>query len=122
MEHPKAHLIAHPECEDSLLRRADFIGSTWQLLKYVIESPVEAFIVATEAGILHQMQKRAPTKKLISAPPNQNCACNDCPFMKLNTLDKIILALENDSPEVTVSADIQAQALIPLERMLEWSK
>ena len=119
---PGAKLIAHPECEKSLLQSADFIGSTSQLLKYVCESPDPAFIVATEAGILHQMKKRAPEKILIPAPPTQNCACNECPFMKLNTLEKIAQALETEGPEIQVPDAIQNQARVALSRMLEWSK
>lgn len=121
IKHPGAKLIAHPECEESLLKKADFIGSTSQLLKFVVESSDAEFIVATESGILHQMQKRAPTKKLIPAPPNQNCACNDCPFMKLNTLEKVALALETEGPEVLVPEQIQEDAKKSLARMLEWS-
>jgi quinolinate synthase len=119
--HPGAKVIAHPECEDNILRLSDYIGSTSQLLKYVIESPLETFIVATEAGILHQMAKKAPTKNLIPAPPNQNCACNECPFMKLNTLEKLASALETESPEIHVPEAIQEQAKKSLTRMLEWS-
>ena len=119
--HPDAQLIAHPECEDSLLKLADFIGSTSQLLKYVTESQNPAFIVATEAGILHQMKKRAPGKILIPAPPNQNCACNDCPFMKLNTLEKLAQCLESGGPEVIVPDAIRERANQALTRMLEWS-
>jgi quinolinate synthase len=124
-EHPNAKVIAHPECEEVILKNADFIGSTSALLKYVIESPdsefTSEFIVATEAGILHQMQKKAPRKKLIPAPPNQNCACNECPFMKLNTLEKVAKALENGGPEIEVPAHIVEPAKAALERMLEWS-
>lgn len=119
--HPKAKLISHPECESNILKLSDFIGSTSQLLKYVIDDASDEFIVATEAGILHQMQKRAPHKRLIPAPPNQNCACNECPFMKLNTLEKIVHALETGGPEVTVPDAVMAQAKESLERMLEWS-
>lgn len=119
--HPEAELIAHPECEPQLLARASFIGSTSQLLKHVIESPKKGFIVATEEGILHQMGKRAPGKLLIPAPPNQNCACNECPFMKLNTLEKIVQALETGKPEIAVDPEISAKALMPLQRMIEWS-
>lgn len=122
IQHPNAKVIAHPECEEVILKKADYIGSTSNLLKYVIESADQEFIVATESGILHQMQKRAPGKKLIPAPPNQNCACNDCPFMKLNTLEKVVQALENEGPEIHVPADIAANAQKSLERMLEWSK
>jgi quinolinate synthase len=119
--HPKAKVIAHPECEPTLLKEADYIGSTSALLKYVIENPAHEFIVATEAGILHQMQKKAPGKILIPAPPNQNCACNECPFMKLNTLEKVALALETGGPEIHVPAAIMEKAKQSLELMLEWS-
>jgi len=121
VKHPKAKLIAHPECEANILSVSDYIGSTSALLKYVVESPDQEFIVATEAGILHQMQKKAPGKKLIPAPPNQNCACNDCPFMKLNTLEKVALALENEGPEIHVSDEVMIGAKKSLEKMLEWS-
>ena len=119
--HPEAELIAHPECEPTLLARADFIGSTSALLNYAIKSPKNAFIVATEEGILHQMRKKAPGKTFIAAPPNGNCACNECPFMKLNTLEKVYLALKNEAPEIQMSEDLRQKALIPLQRMLEWS-
>jgi quinolinate synthase len=119
--HPGAKLIAHPECEESLLKGADFIGSTSQLLKHVVESPDLTFIVATEAGILHQMRKKAPGKNLIAAPPNQNCACNECPFMKLNTLEKIARCLETGGPEVIVPESVRERANLALTRMLEWS-
>jgi quinolinate synthase len=121
VQHPEAELIAHPECEDSLLSKADFIGSTSALLKHVIESPKKEFIIATEEGILHQMKQKAPGKTLIPAPPNQNCACNECPFMKLNTLEKVYLALRDEKPEVDVPQSLREKALMPLERMLEWS-
>ncbi|MBC7384734.1 MAG: quinolinate synthase NadA [Cryobacterium sp.] len=121
VEYPEAELIAHPECEASLLEKAEFIGSTSALLTYVENSPKNSFIVATEEGILHQMRKRAPGKLLIPAPPNQNCACNECPFMKLNTLEKIYLCLRDESPELVMSEELRLKALAPLERMLEWS-
>ena len=121
IQHPSAKLIAHPECEASLLKHADFIGSTSNLLKYVIENPAQEFIVATEAGILHQMQKKAPGKTLIPAPPNQNCACNECPFMKLNTIAKVVAALETETPEIIVPEPIRIQAQRSLDLMLEWS-
>ena len=120
--HPRAKVIAHPECEQSLLKLADYIGSTSALLKYVIENPALEFIVATEAGILHQMQKKAPNKTLIPAPPNQNCACNECPFMKLNTLEKVAQALETGGPEIIVPEAISAKAKQSLELMLAWSQ
>lgn len=118
---PEAELIAHPECEPSLLAQAHFVGSTSALLKYVGQSPCRQFIVATEAGILHQMKKIAPGKMLIPAPPNHACACNDCPFMKLNTLEKIYFALRDETPELTLSEDLRLAALAPLQRMLDWS-
>ena len=121
-QHPEAELIAHPECEATLLQKAQFIGSTSALLRYVTQSPKKSFIVATEAGILHEMKKRAPCKELIPAPPNQSCACNECPFMKLNTLEKVYLALRDEEPELLVPEDLMQKALIPLERMLEWSQ
>jgi quinolinate synthase len=122
IQHPEAELIAHPECEPSLLAKADFIGSTSALLKYATESPVKQFIVATEEGILHQMKKNAPGKEFIPAPPNHECNCNECPFMKLNTLEKVYLALRDETPEIHVPAELAKKALAPLERMLEWSK
>ena len=119
--HPEAELIAHPECEANLLEKAQFIGSTSALLKHVISSPVQKFIIATEAGILHQMQKQAPSKILIPAPPEAACACNECPYMKLNTLEKMYQALESESPELKMNEDLRLRALKPLELMLEWS-
>ncbi len=121
IRHPGARLIAHPECEENILKLADFIGSTSQLLKTVIESEDSVFIVATEAGILHQMKKKAPGKTLIPAPPNQNCACNECPFMKLNTLEKLAKALEDEGPAIEVPESIRIPAAEALQRMLDWS-
>ncbi len=121
VQNPGAHLIAHPECEPSLLARADFIGSTSALLKYTIEAPEMVFIVATEEGILHQMQKKAPHKKFIAAPPNNTCACNECPFMKLNTLEKIYSCLRDETPQITIPEELRLKAWAPLQRMLEWS-
>jgi quinolinate synthase len=120
--HPEAVLIAHPECEPSLLAKAKFIGSTSALLKYVAEDSATTYIIATEEGILHEMKKRAPHKTLLPAPPNQpGCACNECPFMKLNTLEKIYACLKDETPEVTVEPQLMEKALKPLTRMLEWS-
>ncbi|NDD92510.1 quinolinate synthase subunit A, partial [bacterium] len=121
VEHPDAELIAHPECESSLLSKAKFIGSTSALLRYVVESPANKFIVATEGGILHQMKKGAPSKTLIPAPPNQNCACNECPYMKLNTLEKLRDALRDETPEIKMTEDLRKKAEQPLLRMMEWS-
>lgn len=119
--HPEAKLIAHPECEDPILKIADFIGSTSQLLKFAAEDAAQSFIVATEAGILHQMQKDAPGKTLIPAPPENNCACNDCPYMKLNTLEKIYLCMQYETPEIQLEESLRLRAKKPIERMLELS-
>jgi quinolinate synthase len=121
VEHPDAELIAHPECEEPILERANFIGSTSMLLKYVQTSPSKKFIVATESGILHQMRKLAPDKELIPAPPDSNCACNDCPYMKLNTMEKLYLCMKNRSPEITLDPVIIEKALVPIQRMLAMS-
>jgi quinolinate synthase len=119
--HPNAKFIAHPECEESVLAMADYIGSTTGLLKYSINSEAQEFIVATESGIIHQMEKANPTKTFIPAPPNNSCACNDCPYMKRNTLEKLYLCLKNGLPEVTVPVNIIEAARKPIERMLEIS-
>jgi len=120
-QHPAAKIIAHPECEEPLLERADFIGSTAALLKYVENDNAEAFIVVTEPGIIHQMQKRAPHKLLIPAPPDGNCACNECPFMRLNTPEKIYLALRDLEPRLEMDEALRRRALVPIERMLALS-
>ena len=122
VRHPKAKVIAHPECEESVLELADFIGSTTGLLKYTLQDASLEYIVATETGILHQMQKSAPHKTFIAAPPNNSCACNDCPHMKLNTLEKLYLAMEYEEPEIIMDEDIIIAAKKPIERMLEISK
>jgi quinolinate synthase len=122
VQHPDALLIAHPECEEDVLENADFIGSTSALLNYVIKSDAKKFLVATETGILHQMQKNCPDKTFIPAPPNNTCACNECPYMKLNTLEKIYFALKNEEPEIVMSEELIEKAKKPLLRMLELSK
>ena len=121
--HPNAVVIAHPECEAQVLAHATFIGSTKALLEFTIQSPNTEFIVATEAGIIHEMQKRSPHKTFIAAPPNEekHCACNECPYMKLNTLEKVYLAMKQRTPEITMSEDLRVRALKPIERMLELS-
>ncbi|GGH12715.1 quinolinate synthase NadA [Pedobacter zeae] len=119
--HPDAKFIAHPECEEVVLKMADYIGSTTGLLKYTITSPATEFIVATESGIIHQMEKANPTKTFIPAPPNNSCACNDCPYMKRNTLEKLYLCIKNGLPEVTVPEHIIEQARKPIQRMLDIS-
>jgi quinolinate synthase len=120
--HPDAKFIAHPECEDAVLRIADFVGSTTQLIKYATNSKSESFIVGTEAGILHQMQQRAPKKTFIPAPPDNSCACNDCPHMKLNTLEKLYLCMKYELPEITMNEDLRVAAKRPIDRMLELSR
>ena len=121
IQHPEAEVLAHPECEASVLRHASYIGSTTALLKYCQQSNAETFIVATEPGIIHQMQKEAAHKRFIPAPPTNNCNCNECPFMRLNTLEKLYWAMENRTPEITMSQDIRLAALRPLQRMLDMS-
>lgn len=121
VRHPKAKLIAHPECEEPILKMADYIGSTTGLLKYTQTDDSKEYIVATESGILHQMMKASPHKKFIPAPPENNCACNDCPHMKLNTLEKLYLCMEYESPEIIMEEEIRLAALKPIERMLEIS-
>jgi quinolinate synthase len=119
--HPHAKLIAHPECEEGVLKLADFIGSTTQLLKFVEKDNAGVFIVATEAGILHQMQQKAPGKTLIAAPPDNSCACNDCPHMKLNTLEKLFLCLKYEQPEILMDETLRLAAKKPIDRMLQLS-
>ncbi len=120
-QYPKAKLIAHPECEAIILEIADFIGSTSGLLDYAKKSDAKEFIVATESGILHQMNKKNPEKLFLAAPPNNSCACNDCPHMKLNTLEKLYNCLKYEQPEITLSADLIERAKKPIIRMLELS-
>jgi len=119
--YPKAKLIAHPECEEIILDKADFIGSTSGLLRYVQSSPDNEFIVATETGIIHQMQKACPEKLFLPAPPEESCACNQCPYMKLNTIEKLYSCMKNRSPEILLDDDLINRALIPIQRMLEMS-
>ena len=119
--HPNAKFIAHPECEEKVLKMADYIGSTTGLLKYTINSPAKEFIVATESGIIHQMEISSPAKVFIPAPPNNACACNDCPHMKRNTLEKLYICIKNELPEITIPMDIILKAQKPIERMLDIS-
>lgn len=122
LDNPGAKIIAHPECEEPVLDIADFIGSTSKLLKYVREDSAEAYIIVTEPGIIHQMAKAVPHKKLIPAPPDaDNCNCNNCPYMKLNTLQKIHDCMLNKSPEIKMSEETRLKALLPLEKMLSMS-
>ena len=120
-EHPGAEIIAHPECEESVLEHAAFVGSTSGLLRYVHASPGNEFIVATESGILHQMEKVDPGKKFYPAPPDENCACNECPYMKLNTLEKLAACMRNRSPEIVLDTGVIERALVPIQRMLAMS-
>ena len=122
IRHPKAKVIAHPECEEAVLRVADYIGSTTGLLKYSVDNAATEFIVVTETGILHQMQKNSPHKTFIPAPPNNSCACNDCPHMKLNTLEKLYLCMEYETPEILMEESMIIAAKKPIERMLAISK
>ena len=119
--HPKAKFIAHPECEEPVLRLADYIGSTTGLLKYTETDDAMEYIVATETGILHQMMKASPHKTFIPAPPTNNCACNDCPHMKLNTLEKLYLCMKYELPEINMDEELRLAALKPIKRMLEIS-
>jgi quinolinate synthase len=119
--HPMAKLIAHPECEEPILRVADYIGSTTGLLKYTQQDKGREFIVATETGILHQMEISSPDKTFIPAPPDNGCACNDCPHMKLNTLEKLYLCMKYELPEISMEAELLKAARKPIDRMLEIS-
>lgn len=123
-QHPNAKIIAHPESEEHILKVATYVGSTAGMIKYVAESQFTEFIVATEAGILHKMQQAAPGKSLIPAPAldDNTCACSECPFMKMNTLEKLYLCIKRGYPEITVDPAIIDRALVPIKRMLEISK
>lgn len=123
-EFPEAELIAHPECKESVLEQADFVGSTTALLNYVEKSPKDRFIVATEAGILHKMKLAVPNKNLIPAPANEenSCACSECPYMKMNTLEKLYNALFYELPEIFIPEEIQENARLALTNMLNLHK
>ncbi|MEO7306242.1 MAG: quinolinate synthase NadA [Ferruginibacter sp.] len=121
IRHPQAKVIAHPECEEPVLQIADFIGSTTGLLNFTKKDSATEFIVATETGILHQMQKSSPGKTFIPAPPNNSCACNDCPHMKLNTLEKLYLCLKYELPEISMEEDLRLAAKKPIDEMLKIS-
>jgi quinolinate synthase len=117
-----AKIVAHPECEESVLRHADHIGSTSSLLKFVVEDDADSYIVATEPGIIHQMRKLAPNKTYIPAPPETNCACNECPHMRRNTIEKLYLCLRDERPKVIVDPVLAEKARLPLQRMMDLSK
>ena len=120
--HPEAKVIAHPECEEAILSMADFIGSTSELLRFAESDPAPAFIVVTEPGILHEMKKRVPKKQLLAAPGvDESCHCNECPFMRLNTPEKIYLALRDMKPELQMDPALREAARLPIDRMLELS-
>ncbi|MBW4441314.1 MAG: quinolinate synthase NadA [Plectolyngbya sp. WJT66-NPBG17] len=121
IQHSEAEVIAHPECEEAVLRHADYIGSTTALLKYCQNSDRQSFIVVTEPGIIHQMQKAAPDKRFIPAPPMNNCACNECPHMRLNTIEKLYLAMKHKTPEITLPESTRVAALRPIQKMLAMS-
>jgi quinolinate synthase len=121
VRHPNAKLIAHPECEEHILNEADYIGSTSGLLKYTKENPATEFIVVTEAGIIHQMQKSSPHKTFIPGPPNNTCACNECPHMKRNTLEKLYLCMKYELPEIILPQEIIEKGRTSIDRMLEIS-
>lgn len=120
--HPEAKVLAHPECEEPVLAQADYIGSTTGILKYSQTDSAQTYIVVTEPGILHQMQQKSPHKTFIPAPPENNCACNNCPHMKLNTLEKVYLAMEYELPEIVMAEELRLAALKPIQRMLEISR
>lgn len=121
MKHPNAKVLAHPECTEEVLAHADYVGSTSGILNFAITSNAKEFIIVTEPGIIHQLEKKCPDKKFIPAPPNANCACNECPYMKLNTIEKIYLALKNGSPEVVLDSKTIELAKRSIDRMLALS-
>lgn len=121
--HPKAKVLAHPECKNVVLMLADFVGSTQALLNYATNSQDTEFLVATESGIIHQMQKQNPNKVFIPVPPvDSTCGCNDCKYMRLNSLEKLYLCLKTEQPEILVDEALRVKAVKPIERMLELSK
>jgi quinolinate synthase len=122
VENPDAKLIAHPECRGPILALADFIGSTAALLEYTKNDTNKRYIVATEGGIIHQMKKLSPQKEFIVVPADETCSCNDCPYMKMNTLQKLYLCLKNESPQINLDAEVMENARKPIVRMLEISK
>ena len=122
VQHPDAEVLAHPECDQAVLDQAHFIASTTGIIKRAVESPAQTLIIATEDGVFHSIKQQAPHKELIQAPGmDESCACNQCPFMRLNTLEKLYLALRDLQPQVTVPTDIAERALVPIERMLALS-
>ncbi len=120
-EYPHALVLAHPECEERVLRLADHVGSTTSILTYATKSPARTFIVVTEPGLIHQMKKACPDKEFVPAPPESGCACNECPYMRLNTLEKVYACMRDRRPEITLAEDLRRRCLRPLERMLAMS-
>ena len=121
-QYPDAEVITHPECKRPVVEVSDFVGSTAALLKHTIKSPKTQFIVATESGVIHEMRKQSPNKELIPAPPNDStCACNECNFMRLNTMEKLYNCLKNETPEILVDPEVQQKAILPIRRMLDIS-
>lgn len=120
-QHPEAEILAHPECRDAVLQHADFVGSTSQIRRYARDNGPASFIVATEEGILHQMEQDNPGNTLIPAPPESGCNCSQCPHMRLNTIEKLYLCLEHEAPEITMEESVRQQALQPIERMMRMS-
>lgn len=122
-QYPDAVVLAHPECKSVVLKLADFVGSTAALLKHAVQSDAQRFIVATESGILHEMQKKCPQKTFIPAPPNDStCACNECSFMRLNTMEKLYNCLKYEFPEIEVDSEVAKKAVLPIRRMLDISE
>jgi quinolinate synthase len=122
-QHPDAEVLAHPECDEAVLDEADFVASTTGIIRRAVESPAKTLIIATEDGVFHQILQQAPDKHLIQAPGmDESCSCNQCPYMRLNTLEKLYLCLRDLKPEVTVPEDVRVRALRPIERMLELSR
>jgi quinolinate synthase len=122
VEHPEALVLAHPECEAGVLRLADHIASTTGLLDFATTSPAKSFIVSTESGIIHQMKKASPGKVFIPAPPDNGCSCNECPYMRLNTLEKVYLCMRDMTPVVSLPEELRVRARVPLARMLDLSR
>jgi quinolinate synthase len=122
MENPDAKLIAHPECKAPVLELADYVGSTTAMLNYTMKDDAQKYIVATETGILHQMRKNSPNKEFLIVPTDETCACNDCPYMKMNTMEKLYLCMKNEKPEILISDEIMDKARKPIVRMLELSR
>ena len=121
LDHPAAHVLAHPECEERILAHAHFVGSTSALIKYAVDSAATELIIVTEPGVIHEMQKRAPNKTFIPAPAEGGCACNECPHMRLNTPEKVYLALRDLTPELTLAEDLRLAAKAPIDKMLSLS-